>query len=115
VTLPPLCGFYVGKYAIGLIAGTAHCSYSGRAMFYSISGKNWCAAVVTSDGVVLRATENFAWACGEEIREILEWAAQHRMRWSVSAIVPPGLVLRDAMKGTSRALRLRLGKSPRTS
>jgi hypothetical protein len=67
-------------------------------MFYSISGKNWSAAAVTSDGVVMRATANFEWACGQEIREILAWAAQHNLHWSVSAIVPPGLVLRDAKR-----------------
>lgn len=66
-------------------------------MFYAIGGKKWSAAVVTSDGVVVQATGNFEWACGQHIREILSWAAQHDMRWSVSPVVPPGLELRDAM------------------
>ncbi len=65
-------------------------------MFYAIGGKKWSAAVVTSDGIVVQATGNFEWACGQSIREVLGWAAQHDMGWSVSPVVPPGLDLRGA-------------------
>ena len=53
--------------------------------------------MVTSYGVVVQATGNFEWACGQPIRDVLSWAAQHDMRWSVSPVVPPGLQLRDAV------------------
>lgn len=71
-------------------------------MFYAIAGKAWSGAVVTNDGMVVQTTGNFEWACGLHIRDILMWANQHDMRWSVSAIVPPGLIFSDAMIITRR-------------
>lgn len=71
-------------------------------MFYAIAGKSWTAALVTSDGLVMQATGNFEWACGRPIRDILAWAAEHDMRWSVSATVPPGLMLCDTIVLTRR-------------
>ena len=62
-------------------------------MFYSIAGKSWSAAVVTMDGRVIRATANFEWACGRTIHEVLLWAATRNMHWSVSAVVPRGIVM----------------------
>lgn len=62
-------------------------------MFYSIVGRRLCAGVVTRDGVVVQASENLGWACGEEIADLLAWAVGRDMTWSSSAIVPPGLAL----------------------
>jgi hypothetical protein len=72
-------------------------------MFYSIVGKNWSAGVVTRDGVVVQATENFQWACGEAIREVVTWVGQRGMTWSVSAVVPRDLPLFNARKGVRHA------------
>lgn len=49
--------------------------------------------MVTSDCVVVRATANFRWACGHHIGDVLAWAKEHDVRWSVSGTVPPGLVM----------------------
>lgn len=62
-------------------------------MFYSIVGRTLCAGVVTRDGVIVQASENVAWACGESIADLLAWAVRRDLTWSSSAIVPPGLCL----------------------
>ena len=66
-------------------------------MYYAIYGKNLTAALITEDGVVLHATENFDWACGKRIGPVLGFAARSRLRWRVSAMPPPGLVVRDGI------------------
>ena len=68
-------------------------------MFYSIVGKNLQAGLVTRGAVVVQATENFQWACGQRIDEVVRWAAQRGMVCSSSAIAPPGVPLFDGGRG----------------
>lgn len=66
-------------------------------MYYAIHGKNLSAALVTADGVVVLATDNFEWACGKRIGPVLGFARRHSLSWSVSATPPAGLVLREGV------------------
>ena len=66
-------------------------------MFYAIQGRNLSAALVTADGVVVMATGNFEWACGKRIGPVLGFARRHSLKWSVSAELPAGLVVRDGV------------------
>lgn len=57
-------------------------------MFYSIVGRNLSAGLVTADGVIICTTENFQWTLGQPIGRVLDWAAQHGIRWSASPVIP---------------------------
>jgi hypothetical protein len=66
-------------------------------MYYAIYGKNLTAALITEDGVVLHATENFDWACGKRIGPVLGFVKRHSLSWRVSDSPPPGLVVREGV------------------
>ena len=66
-------------------------------MFYAIYGENLSGALVTQDGVVLHATQNFDWACGKRIGPVLGYAARNRLSWKVSDASPPGLVVHEGV------------------
>jgi len=66
-------------------------------MFYAIQGKNLSAALVTEDGVVLHATQNFDWACGKRIGPVLGFVQRHKLSWAVSVSAPPGLVVHEGI------------------
>jgi len=62
-------------------------------VFYTISARNFSAAVVASDGVVVRTTPNFRWGCGQRVAEVLDWAEERGMCCSASDVVPSQLDL----------------------
>lgn len=38
----------------------------------------------TSDGIVITATENFQWAVGKRVADVLAWAHSKRLYWAVA-------------------------------
>jgi hypothetical protein len=76
-------------------------------MFYLVNGKEFSAALLTEDGVVVQASGRLLWMCGQRIEPVVAWATDRGMTWSVSAQPPPGLVLYSGapMQGAERRLR----------
>jgi hypothetical protein len=62
-------------------------------MYYTIEGHDFYGALITADGVVQHATREFEWACGEPIGMVLGFFDRQRVRWSVSEVVPRGIVV----------------------
>lgn len=67
-------------------------------MFYSIVGKNLQAGIVAREAIVVEATENFQWACGRSVDEVVRWAQSRGLVCSAAADVPPGVPLFDARR-----------------
>ena len=66
-------------------------------MFYAIEGKGFTGALITADGVVLHATREFEWACGEPIDMVLGFLERQRVSWSVTDAVPRGMVVEEGI------------------
>lgn len=66
-------------------------------MYYAIEGHGFSGGLVTEDGVVLHATREFEWACGERIGRVLDFLRRQRAHWSVSDALPRGMVAEDGV------------------
>jgi hypothetical protein len=66
-------------------------------MYYAIEGRGFSGGLITQDGVVLHATRDFEWACGERIEMVLGFLDRQRVSWSVTDATPRGMVVDEGL------------------